>query len=81
MSGHSFARLISVDVVAARYDFGVSEDDPDRGTLVIPVDDPASWRVEGTNPSPHLADVVVGKAVTLQRRTGRWPENASVYTG
>ncbi|NCT91840.1 hypothetical protein GXB85_12880 [Cellulomonas sp. APG4] len=72
---------MSVDETAARYDFGVSEDGPDRGTLVIPVSDPASWRVEGENPSPHLADVVLGKAVTLLRRTGRWPENASVYTG
>lgn len=81
MAARAFGLLLSANVTEARYDYGLTEDDPERGVLVIPVEDPAAWWVEGVNAHPVFAGSVAGKAVTAFQRTGEWPANASIHTG
>jgi hypothetical protein len=62
-----------------RYAFGLGEDDPERGVLVIPVADPEGWRVEGRPDRPKSAVAVAVKAHRLYMESGVWPEWASYF--
>ena len=81
MAGRAFGLLLSVGPDEVRYDYGLHEQDPGRGVLVIPIGDPARWRIDGREDRPAIAESVVGKAVLGFRADGIWPENASVFTG
>lgn len=77
MAAQAFGILLSVDETTARYDYGMREDDPQRGILVIPVSDPNAWYMEGREDRPHWAGTVVSRALYLRQQTGEWPKNAS----
>ena len=81
MAMQVYGNLVSSDATSARYEFGLDAQDPDRGTLVIPVDDPSAWYVEGRDDLPRTAALVVGKAVRLRTELGEWPAHAPVFTG
>lgn len=76
----AYGRKVAQTRDEVRYAFGISEDDPDAGVLVIPVADPESWFVEGRDGQSMAARRVLGKAVRLWRTTGEWPERASFYS-
>ena len=79
MATMGFGRLIGEDPRAVRYEFGTSPESIE-GTLVIPVDDPDSWYVDGSTTKPALARNVLHKALRLHRRDGAWPRNASFFS-
>ncbi len=81
MAARAFAVRLHADDRQARYDYGIDEQDPGRGVLVIPVDDPDGWFIDGRDDRPRMAGVVTAKAWREFRRSGEWPENASVFTG
>jgi hypothetical protein len=76
----AYGRRLSVDATHVRYDYGLTEDDPARGVLVIPVADPEAWFMEGRDDHPRGAARVAGKAALHHERTGEWLENASYFS-
>ncbi|GAA3805628.1 hypothetical protein [Cellulomonas soli] len=74
----AFGHRLSISTDAVRYEFGLTADDPDRGVVVIPLDDAEAWFVEDRADRPVSAKKVVGRAWLQHERTGEWPEWASV---
>ncbi len=55
MASSAHGRLVSADDKFARHDYGIDPQDPLRGVIVIPVDDPESWFMEGRDDRPRMA--------------------------
>ncbi|WP_431837136.1 hypothetical protein [Cellulomonas sp. Y8] len=79
MGTTGFGRLLSEGADVARYEFG-PEPSSVRGVLVIPLDDPEQWYVEGQEERSVLARNVLHKALRLRRRDGVWPRDASFFS-
>lgn len=76
----AYGRKVAEAADHVRYAFGVDEDDPEAGVLVIPVGEPDQWFVEGREDRPKSAVVVASKAHRLREETGEWPDWASVFS-
>ncbi|WP_182112450.1 MULTISPECIES: hypothetical protein [unclassified Actinotalea] len=81
MASRAFGIRLSSSDGRARYDYGIDEQDPERGVLVIPATDPDAWFIEGRGDRPRMASAVMATAYREFQRTGEWPANASVFTG
>lgn len=81
MASQAYGRLLSADDGYARYEYGITPEDPLRGVIVIPVRDPEAWCMEGRDDRPRMASSVTARAVREFERTGAWPEWASIATG
>ncbi|VTR76660.1 hypothetical protein [Cellulomonas hominis] len=79
MATMGFGRLVGENSQTVRYEFGPNPESIE-GILVIPLDDPDQWYVDGSDRKPVLARNVLHKALRLQRRDGAWPRNASFFS-
>jgi len=80
MAFMAYAHQLSKTPEAIRYDYGMTEDDPERGVLVIPLTDPEAWYMEGRTDRPWGAGKVVRRAWVRREQTGEWPAEASVFS-
>ena len=79
MGTTGYGRRVAEDDRAVRYAFGAGPDEID-GILVIPVDDPDGWYVEGREDRPVVARNVLHTALRWRRREGAWPRDASFFS-
>ncbi|HYQ74681.1 hypothetical protein [Cellulomonas sp.] len=79
MGTTGYGRRVAEDGGVVRYAFGTGPDAVD-GILVIPLDDPDRWYVEGREDRPVLARNVLHAALRSRRREGAWPRDASFFS-
>ncbi len=79
MGTTGYGRRVAEDGRTVRYAFGAGPGKID-GILVIPVDDPDGWFVEGREDRPVVARNVLHKALRSRRRAGEWPRDASFFS-
>ena len=77
MAAQAFGLLLSATEAEARYDCGRTEDDPERGVVVVRLHEPDRWHMEGRDDRPAFARNIAARALRLRSTTGTWPSNAS----